>query len=48
MGQRGFGFDPIFKPFKFSKTLGEMNKEEKNKISHRSIAINKLINFLTN
>lgn len=48
MGQRGFGFDPIFKPFKFTKTLGEMSKEEKNKISHRSIAINKLINFLTN
>ena len=44
----GFGYDPIFKPVGFLKTFAEMTLDEKNKISHRSIAINKLINFLTN
>ena len=44
----GFGYDPIFKPAGFMKTFAEMTLTEKNKISHRSIAINKLINFLTN
>ena len=44
----GFGYDPIFKPAGFMKTFAEMTLPEKNKISHRSIAINKLINFLTN
>ena len=44
----GFGYDPIFKPVGFLKTFSEMTVDEKNKISHRSIAINKLINFLTN
>ena len=44
----GFGYDPIFKPAGFMNTFAEMTLTEKNKISHRSIAINKLINFLTN
>ena len=44
----GFGYDPIFKPVGFMKTFAEMTLTEKNKVSHRSIAINKLIDFLTN
>ena len=44
----GFGYDPIFKPVGFMKTFAEMTLSEKNKVSHRAIAINKLINFLTN
>ena len=48
IGKEGFGYDPLFKPNICSKTLGEMKKEEKNKISHRSIAINKLLSFLSN
>tara|TARA_B100000575_G_scaffold293658_1_gene305812 strand:- start:17692 stop:18312 length:621 start_codon:yes stop_codon:yes gene_type:complete len=44
----GFGYDPIFKPIGFMKTFAEMTLVEKNKVSHRSIAINKLINFLIN
>ena len=44
----GFGYDPIFKPAGFMKTFAEMTLTEKNKVSHRSIAINKLIDFLTN
>ena len=44
----GFGYDPIFKPVGFMKTFAEMTLSEKNKVSHRAIAINKLIDFLTN
>ena len=46
-GKKGFGFDPIFIPDEApDKTFGEMSIEEKNKISHRGIALKKLIDFL--
>jgi len=40
-GSNGFGYDPIFQPEKFNKTFGEINSEEKNKISHRAKALKK-------
>ncbi len=46
-GSEGFGYDPVFIPDGFSKTFSEIGVEEKNKISHRSIATKKLVDFLS-
>ena len=46
MGKQGFGYDPIFIPNGFNKTFSQMSMEEKNKISHRAIAVEKLSKFL--
>ncbi len=48
IGTEGFGYDPIFQPNGYSITFGEMSESEKNKISHRGMAIQKLIAFLKN
>ena len=45
-GSNGFGYDPIFQPNGYASTFGEMSLKEKNKISHRSIAINKMVKYL--
>lgn len=45
-GTLGFGYDPVFQPAGLTKTFAEMSLEEKSKISHRAIAMNKLIQFL--
>ncbi|MBT8196541.1 MAG: non-canonical purine NTP pyrophosphatase, partial [Bacteroidia bacterium] len=45
-GERGFGYDPIFQPDGFNKTFAEMSLNEKNKISHRALAIKALASHL--
>ena len=45
-GSEGFGYDPIFKPLNHDVSFAEMSMEAKGKISHRGLAIQKLISFL--
>lgn len=45
-GSTGFGYDPVFQPKGFTRTFAEMTLEEKNSLSHRGLAVQKLITFL--
>jgi XTP/dITP diphosphohydrolase len=45
-GILGFGYDPIFVPENSYRTFAEMALDEKNKYSHRSIALKKMLHFL--
>ncbi|WP_439881430.1 non-canonical purine NTP diphosphatase [Pontibacter sp. MBLB2868] len=46
-GNKGFGYDPVFMPQGYNKTFAEMTPEEKNLISHRGRAVQKLVVFLS-
>ncbi len=46
IGENGFGYDPVFIPDGFDKTFAQLDKETKNKISHRSKALEKFTDFL--
>lgn len=45
-GEARFGWDPIFQPLGYSKTYAEMDPDEKNEMSHRRLALNKLNELL--
>lgn len=45
-GEKGFGYDPVFKPAASDRSFAEMTMEEKNKFSHRKKAVDKMIEFL--
>lgn len=45
-GSAGFGYDPVFQPEGYNLTFAEMNLDEKNKVSHRGRAVEKLVSYL--
>ena len=45
-GKGGFGYDPIFRPVGYEESFAEMTIDQKSEISHRGLAVKKLINFL--
>ena len=48
IGDRGFGYDPVFFVPDIGKTFAELSSDEKNKNSHRGIALQKLRKILLN
>ena len=46
IGEKGFGYDPVFRVIETGKTFAEMTKKEKNKISHRAVALKKMSKLL--
>ncbi len=42
-GEKGFGYDPVFRPDGYSETFAELSAEEKNRISHRGRALEKFV-----
>jgi non-canonical purine NTP pyrophosphatase (RdgB/HAM1 family) len=44
-GVTNFGWDPIFQPLNYTQTFAELDIEEKNKISHRGDAMNRIIDY---
>lgn len=45
-GKEGFGYDPVFMPDRFAVSFAEMPLEVKNRISHRGLAVAKLVEYL--
>ncbi|MTI86770.1 MAG: RdgB/HAM1 family non-canonical purine NTP pyrophosphatase [Balneolaceae bacterium] len=45
-GDKGFGYDPVFKPEGYDQTFAELDQSVKNNISHRGHAVQKFINFM--
>jgi len=46
IGEGGFGYDPLFIPDGHEKTFAQMDPEEKNTISHRGMALHKMLEHL--
>jgi len=46
IGTGGFGYDPVFLPSGFDKSMAELSADEKNKISHRASALFKFVKIL--
>lgn len=48
VGNQGFGYDPIFIPEGYNRTFAEMTLDEKNNLSHRTRALQKMVEFFEN
>lgn len=48
MGEKGFGYDPVFIPEGHSVTFAQLSIEEKNQISHRGKAVKKMVDYFKN
>ena len=46
-GKEGFGYDPVFMPDRFAVSFAEMPLDVKNRISHRGLAVQKLVEYLS-
>ena len=46
IGEKGFGYDPVFRPEGYDQTFAEMGPDEKNKISHRGRAVQAFADFM--
>lgn len=45
-GEKGFGYDPVFRPDGYSETFAELSAEVKNRISHRGKALEKFVDWI--
>lgn len=45
-GSQGFGYDPVFMPDRFAVSFAEMPSDVKNMISHRGVAVKRLVDYL--
>lgn len=45
-GVNGFGYDPIFLVDGYGITMADMSEDLKNSVSHRSVALNKIISYI--